>query len=313
MHLLRRDFLLSGSAAALGAPSAIMTAAAHRSIPRIPALLFSKHLQFIKDYDRLVGTIAELGFDGIDLAVRPGAHVLPENAERDIPQVVGLARAAGLSVPMITTRIQDAADKHTLPILRTALAEGIKLYRIGPWYYAEDKSIEETLAEVGAQLAGLAELNAELGLRAAFQNHSGPRDVGASLWDLWEMMRELDPGAMGVNFDIGHATVEGGQAWETTLRLLESRIPIVTIKDFKWERSGDGTWKPEWCPLGDGMINLKRFLSMLREADFTGPVTLHFEYDPVDSQGRPSQEALLEAMRRDLSYLRQRLDEAGLN
>ena len=36
--------------------------------------LFSKHLGWIKDYDRLAERTASLGFAGTDLTVRPGGH-----------------------------------------------------------------------------------------------------------------------------------------------------------------------------------------------------------------------------------------------
>ena len=37
--------------------------------------LFSKHLGWIKDYDRLAERMVSLGFAGTDLTVRPGGHV----------------------------------------------------------------------------------------------------------------------------------------------------------------------------------------------------------------------------------------------
>ena len=37
---------------------------------------------------------------------------------------------------------------------------------------------------------------------AMYHTHSGVGVVGASIWDLWYLMRELDPKAVGVNFDV---------------------------------------------------------------------------------------------------------------
>ena len=39
--------------------------------------IFSKHLQFLI-YKDMAEAAAEMGFDGIDLTVRPNGHVLPE-------------------------------------------------------------------------------------------------------------------------------------------------------------------------------------------------------------------------------------------
>ncbi|MGB4958710.1 MAG: twin-arginine translocation signal domain-containing protein, partial [Saprospiraceae bacterium] len=47
--------------------------------------IFSKHLHFLDYYE--AGTVAaELGFDGVDLTVRPKGHVLPENVKTDLPK-----------------------------------------------------------------------------------------------------------------------------------------------------------------------------------------------------------------------------------
>jgi L-ribulose-5-phosphate 3-epimerase len=42
-----------------------------------PVYIFSKHLQFL-GYEDMAQAAAEIGFDGIDLTVRPGGHVPPE-------------------------------------------------------------------------------------------------------------------------------------------------------------------------------------------------------------------------------------------
>ncbi|MDZ7723632.1 MAG: hypothetical protein U5R06_12725 [candidate division KSB1 bacterium] len=59
-------------------------------------------------------TIAEIGFDGVDLTVRPGGHVLPENVTQDLPRAVKAIEKTGLKVPMMTTRGGTLVDKpHT--------------------------------------------------------------------------------------------------------------------------------------------------------------------------------------------------------
>ena len=44
--------------------------------------LFSKHLQFL-DYNEVASAVAEMGFDGLDLTVRPKGHVLPKRVTDD--------------------------------------------------------------------------------------------------------------------------------------------------------------------------------------------------------------------------------------
>ena len=128
------------------------------------------------------------------------------------------------------------------------------------------------------RIAKLAHLNLRYKTRAMDHMHSGTGQMGAPIWDLHILLDGLDPAAMGVNYDIGHATIEGGV-------------------------SG---WQPQWVPLGEGMVRLPAFFAMVAKAGFSGPLQTHFEYEPGD----PAQTAF--AMKRDLVKLRGLLAQAGV-
>lgn len=74
-----------------------------------PVTIFSKHLQWL-NYNDMAALAKKMGFDGVDLTVRPGGHVLPENAEKDLPRAVNAIRDKGLEVYSITTNITDPDD-----------------------------------------------------------------------------------------------------------------------------------------------------------------------------------------------------------
>ena len=44
------------------------------------------------DYNEMSKVVAEMGFDGVDLTVRPQGHVLPERVEADLPKAVEAIR-----------------------------------------------------------------------------------------------------------------------------------------------------------------------------------------------------------------------------
>jgi sugar phosphate isomerase/epimerase len=52
----------------------------------------------------------------------------------------------------------------------------------------------------------------------------------------------------------------------------------MDIKDFHWSKTDTG-WKAEVVPLGQGMIDYKRYLGLIKEYNIAGPFSLHFEYD----------------------------------
>lgn len=70
----RREFLSSTAAA-------VSTAATAAPV-KPPVCIFSKHLAQL-DWAALGAKAREMGFDGIDLTVRPKGHVLPERVAED--------------------------------------------------------------------------------------------------------------------------------------------------------------------------------------------------------------------------------------
>jgi len=269
----RRRFLqvAAMSAAAYGV-GGLQHAAAESTTP--PVCCFSKHLEYLDDYPTLARKAQELGLDGLDVTVRPGGHVLPERVEEDLPKAVEAIRNEGLEVPMITTRIGSASSPHCEAILKTASELGIKFFRIGDHRYDRERPIPEQLAEIAADLKTLSPLCETYGMSAGYHNHSGPNQIGAPMWDLYHILEEVGDPRIGSNFDLGHVTVEGPFGdWEITTRLMTPHIRMMAVKDFVFDRN-----RPQWTPLGEGIVPLREMLGIAHDAGFSGPVSIHFEY-----------------------------------
>ena len=274
--------------------------------------VFSKHLQWL-DYDGMAEVAAEIGFDGVDLTVRPGGHVLPERVEEDLPKAVEAARKAGIEIRMMTTAITDPRDPLTKSILKAAGALGIRYYRMGYYRYQNDRPILTMLNEIKPRLRDLAAMNAQFGISGSYQNHAGNGYVGAPLWDLHLLMKDLDPHWIGSQYDIRHATVEGGTSWPTTLRLLTPHINTLVAKDFLWTQR-QGKWSVENCPLGEGMVDFSQYFSVLDRQKIVAPFSLHLEYalggaEHGRKQLTENKERVTGAMRQDLTVLRRWLKQ----
>ena len=265
-----------------------------------PVCVFSKHLQFL-DYTALAKTCKELRLDGVDLTVREGGHVLPENVAADLPRAVEAIRGEGLEVPMITTGLKNGGEPEARPILEAASKLGIHYFRCGPFGYSKDGKIVEELRGFTEELRGLASLAAEFNMVGGYHNHSGQNYVGAALWDLHWILQDIGSNAMGSNFDVGHAMVEGGLGvWQINARLLASYTKMMAVKDFLWENK-----RVRWLTLGEGQVQLVEFLKIFRAAGFAGPISMHFEYQTA------SNETLLEEIRKSGVTLRAALKEGG--
>ncbi|MBV9085451.1 MAG: TIM barrel protein, partial [Acidobacteriaceae bacterium] len=206
----RRDFLLNVAAA--NAAAAELSA---QDQPRPVLCFFSKHLPQL-GYDELGRRLKDAGFDGVDLTVRKGGHVLPEKVRDDLPRAVEAIQSYGLRVPMITTELTSPSDPAARPTLETAARLKIPFFKLGYWPYQTD--VLASLRKAAADVRGLTDLAKEYGIVGGFHNH--PRNVGLAFWDTDEIMRELDPKWIGYYYDAQNATSEGAiRGWEVGLRL----------------------------------------------------------------------------------------------
>jgi sugar phosphate isomerase/epimerase len=295
---------------------------------KLKICIFSKHLQWASVNDA-AAIARDIGFDGVDLTVRAGGHVLPDRVETDLPAAVETIRRAGLQVPMITTGIVSVETPHAEAVLKTANRLGIRQYRLGFLNYSADQGIAERLDELKPQMRALAELNKEHQICGMYHTESGPGRIGGPIWDLWTMFQGLDPRWIGINYDIGHATIEGGYGgWIASSRLVKNQMRGIALKDFTWQQNKgknthpdlaiENAWDPHWCPTGQGMVNFPGFFAIVKKNDFSGPVQLHFEYPELGGAANgnktltvPKQE-VIDAMHRDLTYVRGVMSEKQL-
>jgi sugar phosphate isomerase/epimerase len=294
----------------------MLARAADGARPTTKVAIFSKHLQFLQG-DALARAAAEIGYDAVDITVRSGGHVVPDKVRQNLPALVKIIRAQGLEVPMITTDIVDADTPFAEDMVSTAAELGIRHYRFGGFKYTGEPYPRQ-LAAFRPRLAKLAALNARYRACAMYHTHSGAGVVGASIWDLHAIMQDIDPAQVGVNFDIAHATIEGGLGgWINSLKITGPYLRGIAVKDFGWAKDDKGTWQPQWRPLGEGMVHVAEFLAMVKAAGFSGPLQQHFEYPLGGANDGKTQITIppaevFAAMKRDLANLRRQLAQAGL-
>ena len=268
--------------------------------PRSPILLFSKHLPDLAWVDLGVA-VRQAGFDGVDLTVRAAGHVLPERVTEDLPRAVAAIREAGSSVGMLTTGLTQPDHPTARAVLQAARAVDVPRLKAGYYRYAF-ADVRRELAEATTAFRGLVTLAGEAGVLLAYHNHSGY--IGAPVWDALQMIEGLPATATGLYFDVRHATVEGGEAgWRVAVQMAAPHLRMLAMKDFYWDKGRDGRWRVVDCPIGEGMVDWKTFGTELRSARFSGPISLHVEYEPGGRTPVEKRERMLEAMVRDRTRL----------
>jgi len=314
-QLSRRQAMKSAAAiagAAMLAESANADEAGTKPAAKPRLCLFSKSLHN-RPFTALPAVLPDLGVDAVDLTCRPKGHLLPERIADDLPRAHELFKAAGITIPMITTGITDADRGHAEAIIKAAGGLGIRYAKLGYYPYGDLHKLHDTLAEVKARLRDVAAMCRQYGVRAGFHNHAGVR-VGAALWDIWYLINDLPAEAIGSYFDMRHATVEGGEGgWRIGMSLLAPRIAMVAVKDFLWHEDPKRGWRARNVPLGQGMVRCEEAFRRLKQESFSGPISLHVEHgDRGGPVASPQDKANLAAIRTDNAYLRDLLKRVGL-
>ncbi len=291
--MTRREFSLAAAALPLAAQAQAQV------MPKPPLCIFSKHMAHFQ-WDQLGAKAKELGFDGVDLTVRPKGHVLPGRAAEDLPRAVEAIRKHGLSVPMITTDLKDVSDPAAKPTFEAMRKLGIKLYKLGYWPYKREPNVLATIAECKRKFQALIALSSQYGLTAGLHNHSNA-NVGCAVWDYREILAGSQDQDAGYYFDPGHSVIEGGLFnWRVSLDIAQPRMKMSAIKDFYWEKQ-NGKWRTHWCPLGEGMVPWAGFFAAYAKAGFTGPLSLHLEYPGGEE---------IPAIQKDLAFMKQQVAAA---
>jgi sugar phosphate isomerase/epimerase len=138
--------------------------------------------------------------------------------------------------------------------------------------------------------------------------------VGSSFWEIDAILKTVNPQYFGAQYDIRHAMAEGGYSWENGFELLKSKIKVIVLKDFKWEKV-NGKWDAVNVPIGEGMVNFNAYFKLLKKHQMHPPVSLHLEYDlgGAEKGNRTisvDKKVVFDAMKKDLKAIQKLWKEA---
>lgn len=230
--------------------------------------------------------------------------IAPESAADELPKLAEVFREHNLKISILTTDIEGPDSPNVESILATASKLGIKRYRMGFCRYDLKSPIKQQLESFKPRFRELAELNRKTGVSAVYQNHAGAKYMGATFWDLEQVLQDIPREQIGCIFDIRHAVAEGGSAWPIYYDIIKPHIAGLSIKDFQWARDKkEDRHSALHCPLGQGQVELKKFLRTFKTDFESAVVTLHVEY--LRNAGL---EANLAAIENDFEVLRKAMD-----
>jgi sugar phosphate isomerase/epimerase len=265
--------------------------------------------------EQVLNGAKKAGFDGLDLTLREGGHVLPQNAEMSLAAAKQAADAVGMTIPMAATNIWSTKSPHAEAVFASAAHYGIRFLKLGYWQYEPLGKIHTQIDEAHKHLEGLIDLGKKYNVLPCVHIHSG-RVLSNNGLSLFLLLKPFKPGEVGAYIDPMHMAVEGGlSGWEMGLDLVAPWIALVGMKNFRWveqDRNPRGQMRFSWqfVPLADGQAPLPVFMDYLKQLKYDGPVSLHSEYRGNSSFRKHTTDELLDQSAKDLTYLKSLIQES---
>ena len=260
----------------------------------------------------------ELGYDGIDICVRPGHPIDANNVVDALPEAVKIWENQGLICPLVTAPVtMTDADAPEVERFYTACAEaGVPRLKIGFWKFNEGEDYWRVVAEARVAFEGFVTLSEKHGVQTCYQIHSGAC-IGSNCAGLMHLIKGFPPRYVGAYMDFGHLALDG-EDWAMGLAMIEDYLSVAGIKDAFYLQQPAGQtppYRPSFVKVGEGCVDWHRCLSLLCKIGFDGPLTVHTEYKFDESiirqvgYAQTSPPNVEQWAQEDAAYLRQVLAE----
>jgi sugar phosphate isomerase/epimerase len=258
------------------------------------------------DIERVAERMVKLGVNAIELPIRPGYQVTPENVATALPKAVRALESYGLTICSAAAPLDDvivsACGDNGVTLIRTMVSVDLEKAR-----YAA------TIAQHRARWDALIPLLDKTGVRIGVQNHSG-NAVGSAI-GLYHVMERYDPRHVCAILDMAHCGV-AGEPVELSVDLLWERMPgLVNFKNAYRERvngpeDSEAVFRTHWTTGRHGAYSWSGLVAELRRRDFKGTFVLPAEY--FDPSGEPQRmgDDVLPYLETDVEYLRSLADAA---
>jgi sugar phosphate isomerase/epimerase len=227
----------------------------------------------------LGAVLQRIGFDAVELPVRPGFPCQPETIEEDLPRAVKILGDYGVTIvnvtadlPLSDERLYAACASAEIPMNRVMFHLGDKSY------WEAEKAARQQL---DAALPHCEQYNVQIGI----QNHVG-RFVGVHDLGLHHLVRDYNARHIGIIWDAAHNALAGMEP-EPALEVVESHLCMVNFKNAFWQRvngpeASMAEWRVYWTLGRHGLASWPRVVAKLKAMEYTGPICLTAEYSDHD-------------------------------
>jgi sugar phosphate isomerase/epimerase len=230
--------------------------------------------------------VAGLGFDGVELPVRPGFQVEPEQV-KDLPKTAKTLAEYGVQIYSVAGPTDEATIAAYAEAAQVSNMQEIPTIRICV-RIDQDEDYLSGEARLQREFDALVPLLDKYGVRLGIQNHCG-RNV-ANAMGLRSLIAKYDPRHVAAVWDAAHNALQGEEP-DLALDIVWSHLCMVNLKNAYWKRMTGpeaelAGWHWYWTNGRQGLASWPKVADELKRRDYNGVVCLTAEYSDHDSVNR---------------------------
>ncbi len=249
--------------------------------------------------------VRKLGFGGVELAVRPGYQVTPENVTKGLPEAAKILADNGVTI----SSVAGPTDERTIA---ACAAAGCRIIRV---MVPIDRKAgyRATEAKTRMEYDALVPLLKKHGVRLGVQNHCD-FFVGSAI-GVMHLIEDYDPSVVSVVLDPGHCAVDG-EPPEMAIDVAWSHLALVNMKSGSHIRKNgpnavEAAWEIYWSTAQHSGFSWSAAIDELRRRGYKGDICLPAEYTPPVGDGQLMGLDVVGPLRYDVAYLRYLLSDAA--
>lgn len=221
--------------------------------------------------------VASMGFDGVELPVRPGFQVEPDSVSKGLPEAAKILGDRGVKIGTIAGPTDEltvaACAEAGVPIIRICVSIDREL-----GYMATMDRLRREYDEMVPMLD-------RYGVAVGIQNHCDL--CVASAMGLRYLIEKYDPKHFCAVLDQAHCGLDGERA-ELAIDIVWSHLRVVNLKSAIWQRTTGpeapvAQWKHYWTTGRHGMAEWPTVAAELKRRGFQGDICLTAEYSDHDN------------------------------
>ncbi|MFH1570668.1 MAG: sugar phosphate isomerase/epimerase [Gemmatimonadota bacterium] len=253
----------------------------------------------------LARKVRALGFDGVELPVRPGYQVEPDMVGKGLPEAARILREEGLKIGSVAGPTDEATiaacGAAGAPMIR--VCEGIDM-KVG--YLASEKRIRE---RYDALLPALERHGVAIGV----QNHCD-YCVGSAI-GMMHLIEGYDPARICAVLDPAHCAVDG-EPEDMAIDICWSHLRLVNFKSAFHRRVNgpeevEARYAIHWTTCHHSGFSWSKAIRALLERGYRGDLCLPAEYTNLAKGGQLMGDEVIRPLKIDLDYMNQLLGKGA--